>query len=198
MITQDFQEVAQHYLSLFHQKDYYFNDDNKRIAYFKKNSLNEDVKEIVVKISTMEHEQIDDSMASRRFMADHIASLHIDHALQEGQPEVVEAIAHLDIRGKSHFLYSFASRYCNWHNMAAYPIYDPAVHKLLNFYKQQLTGTDLADDDVYRYSRFKEQMIAFRQYLQMDNYNFKEVDKFIWIYGNTIIRDLTQKQLAYR
>ena len=198
MITQDIQEVAQHYLDLFHQKDCYFSDDQKRIAYFRKNPLNNDVNEIVVKISTMEHEQIDDVMASRRFMADHIASLDIDAALQQGQPEVVEAIAHLDIQGKPHFLYSFASRYCNWHNMEAYPIYDPAIHKLLNFYRQQTIGAELADEEVYVYSRFKEQMIAFRQYLQMDRYNFKEVDKFIWIYGSNIIRDLTQKPLAYQ
>ena len=189
MLPQDFQEVVQHYVSLFHEKDCYFDDDHKRLAYFCKNPLNEDVSEIIVKISTMEHNQIDDLLCSRRVMAEHIAALHIDAVLQQGLPEVVNSMARLETRHQSYFLYSFASQYCNWHNRSAYPIYDPTIHRLLTFYWQECNHSILLNDDFYDYSRFQGRVTEFRKQVGMEKYDFKELDKFVWIYGNSIVQD---------
>jgi hypothetical protein len=51
----------------------------------------------------------------------HIAGLRIDPLLQEGRPEAVDLIWNCDGLLK---YFSFASKYCSWHNPTAYPIYD--------------------------------------------------------------------------
>ena len=198
MVIKDFQEVVHNYLDVFRQGERYFDGDQKRMAYFRKNPLNEDTSEIVVKISTMEHDHIDDRVYSRQIMADHIASLHIDERLQQGAPDIVDAIAHLEVRGNTYFLYGFASRYCNWHNLGEYPIYDLTMRRLLAFFWQEVMQRPLLADDFYQYARFKRWMLAFRSQVMMEGYNFKELDTFIWIYGDKILRDIThKKQLAH-
>lgn len=188
MLPQDFQEIVQHYVDLFHEKDYYFDDDQKRLRYFHKNPLNDDVCEIIVKISTMEHHQIDDRLCSRRAMAEHIAALQMDPALQQGRPEVVDAVARLSVHHRDYF-YSFASQYCNWHNPSAYPIYDLSMHNLLTFYWKKCQHTELLNDDLHDYPRFKDRVVEFRKQIGMEKYDYKELDKFVWIYGNHIIQD---------
>ena len=196
MNTQDFQHAIQRYLAVFRSEERYFDDDEKRIAYFKKNPRNEDASEVLMKISTMEHRQIDQLIPSRQIMADHIAALGIDEALQQGAPEIVDAIAHLEVSEHPYFLYSFATRYCNWHTMEAYPIYDPTIHKLLTFYRQASGQADLLTDELYHYPRFKELMVDFRQQLGMEDFNYKEIDKFVWINGDKILRDVTEQEAA--
>ena len=193
MTNQEFQRILQPYLNDFSQEEGYFDDDEKRIAYFKQNPANEDTREVVLKISTMEHHQIDQIIQNRQVMADHIASLSIDEALRQGSPEVVADIAHLEMRGKSYFLYSFATRFCNWHNMEAYPIYDLNIHQLLSTYWQEVHQENLLTDALYQYPHFKELMTTFRQEMDMENFNFKEVDKFVWIYGDHILRDFVSQ-----
>ena len=192
-MDKNFQETLQPYLTIFRQEEGYFDDDEKRISYFKNNPLNAEASEVLMKISTMEHRQIDQLLPSRQIMADHIASLQIDEALRQGAPEVVDAIAHLEVRDTPYFLYSFATRYCNWHNMDAYPIYDPTIHKLLTFYRQANGQDALLTDELYHYPRFKELMVDFQQQLAMSDFNFKEIDKFVWIHGDKILRDLTDE-----
>lgn len=179
---------------MFHQKDCYFEDDQKRIAYFRKNPLNEDASEVLVKISTMEHKQIDELFASRQVIADHIVSLHVDVALQQGLLQVVDAIAHLETPQRNYFLYSFATRYCNWHNVTAYPIYDVTTHHLLAFFWRSCQLDTLSDEDFFNYPRFKECMITLREAIGMERYTFKEVDKFIWIFGERILQNVVCKR----
>lgn len=194
MNSQDFQHIIQPFLNDFSQEEGYFDDDKKRIMYFKNNPLNENSEEIVIKISTMEHNEIDQLINSRRIMGDHIASLSIDAALQQGSPDVVSSIAHLEVRHKPYFFYSFATRYCNWHRMDAYPVYDLAMHKVLEFYWKATDQGTLLTDELFYYPRFKELVVSFRQQLLLDALNFKELDKFIWIYGNRMLREATQHQ----
>lgn len=54
-------------------------------------------------------------------LARHIASLRIDPLLVEGSPSAVDVISKCD--GLRQY-FSFASKYCSWHNASAYPIYD--------------------------------------------------------------------------
>ena len=194
MTNQEFQRILQPYLNDFSQEEGYFDDDEKRIAYFRQNPANEDAKEVVLKISTMEHHQIDQIIQNRQVMADHITSLRVDKALRQGSPEIVADIAHLEMRGKSYFLYSFATRFCNWHSMEAYPIYDLNIHQLLSTYWQEVHQENLLTDALYQYPHFKELMTTFRQEMDMENFNFKEVDKFVWIYGDHILRDFVSLQ----
>jgi hypothetical protein len=62
-------------------------------------------------------------------VADHICVQEMDAALSDGEPEVVDRIAKVTISssGKQRGFWSFATKYCSWHNQASYPIWDSRV-----------------------------------------------------------------------
>jgi hypothetical protein len=72
----------------------------------------------------------------------------IDAALIQGAPGIVDEIARflLDKTGKK--FYSFATKYCSWHNPSAYPIWDGNVSRYLaslknNHLPNQTTRKDM-------------------------------------------------------
>ena len=77
-------------------------------------------------------------------MALHIRDLNIDKKLQACSSEVVHEIPRLEMKdGKVRNFYSFATKYCHFHSMDDYPMYDYHVSKLLVHYqimKPELSG----------------------------------------------------------
>src|ERR1700683_3664825 len=59
-------------------------------------------------------------------VANHICQQEIDAALSNGAPEVVDKIAKVTISssGKQRGFWSFATKYCSWHNQPSYPMWD--------------------------------------------------------------------------
>src|SRR3990172_2016078 len=63
-------------------------------------------------------------------LAKHILNKNIDAKLRDGSPELVDEIAHVEINGKLRNNYSFASKYCHWHQPEMYPIYDSTAKRV--------------------------------------------------------------------
>ena len=187
MTTQHFLAIVRRYLDIYQPAERFFKSDKATLDYFNKNPLNEDPAEILIKVRAIAHDRLDEWMNDRQSITDHIAALHIDEALRQGSPSVVKDIAHLKLRGHDYFQYSFATRYCNWHNRAAYPIYDLCARKLLSYYWREVQQQPLSDEDFLIYPQFKSRMMTFRDQLGMRDYNFKELDTFIWVYGDRIL-----------
>ena len=55
-------------------------------------------------------------------MADHIYALRPDGSLTAGDPALVDQIACLTVGGKQRRHYSFATKYCSWHQPRQFPI----------------------------------------------------------------------------
>lgn len=182
------------YLKKFRDGEGYFEDDKRCINYFRQNAANVDAHEILLKISAMDHSEVDDLVGNRQIVADHIASLHIDDALQKGSPDIVNKIGRINIGEKEVNLYAFATRYCNLHNMEAYPVYDITMEQILARYMARVKQHKPSSEEFLHYPRYKEMMTEFRNSLELTTYNFKEIDKFIWIHGKHILQDL----IAYR
>ena len=49
-------------------------------------------------------------------MAEHIVGKQIDENLKNGNLSLVNTIAKIEISGKEHNFYSFATKYCHYHN----------------------------------------------------------------------------------
>jgi hypothetical protein len=101
----------------------------------------------------------------------------IDSALIAGAG-VVDQIAKVVISstGKVRSNYSFASKYCSWHNQSAYPIWDGRVCRCL----ASLKGTRFVKPDRWaRYAEFVALTSAFREYYRLDSFGFKQIDKFL-------------------
>jgi hypothetical protein len=122
-------------------------------------------------------------------VARHIVSLKIDQALGEGDAGVVERIAVLktdDNRERRN--YSFATKYCNWHRPNSYPIYDSRVDTYLwELNKKKSFYIFHRQNLYYDYPKFKEIVMAFRTHFGLDDFNFKEIDKFLYVFGGTML-----------
>jgi hypothetical protein len=119
-------------------------------------------------------------------VAKHIHQLDIDARLRQGDPELVDAIARITINGKLRRNYSFASKYCSWHTPEQYPIYDSYVDHLLWDYQRQDHFTQFKRGELADYPRYKEILNQFRSFYGLEQFSFKELDKFLWKYRKKI------------
>lgn len=113
----------------------------------------------------------------------HHHAKEIDAGLSTGSPELVEMIGlvTIDATGKERYNYSFATKYCSWHNAAAYPIWDSRVDRYLwQLQKQEKFAPNLEHADLWVYPRFCRVMNAFRSYYKLESFTFKQIDKFLW------------------
>ena len=69
-------------------------------------------------------------------VAEHIHLRRIDPLLRAGDPAAVARIATVRFGTKTRTNYSFATKYCAWHQPEAYPIYDGFVDDMLWGYKK--------------------------------------------------------------
>ena len=116
-------------------------------------------------------------------VAEHIYSLNIDPLIRDGKPEAVNLIAKVSLGNKIRNNYSFATKYCSWHNPGVYPIYDSFVEQILWGYKKQDQFEEFYRQDLWSYDRFKQIVIKFRSYYQLDTYDLRDIDKFLWLAG---------------
>ena len=110
----------------------------------------------------------------------HIHALNVDVQLDEGAHALVGAITHCpEIRD----YYSFASKFCHWHNRDAFHIYDSYVDKCLWAYQRQDGFNDFRRQDLKEYPNFVKAIRSFRRTYSLDSLSVKELDKFLWIHG---------------
>ncbi len=124
-------------------------------------------------------------------LADHISGqgATLDPALAAGSAEAVDSIARIKIGEKDFAFYSFATKYCNWHQPNLFPIYDSRVDKYLWLLKKK--GAFCCESfshhqDLYDYSIFCNIMTAFRGQFGLSSFTFKEIDKFLWSQGESL------------
>lgn len=112
----------------------------------------------------------------------------IDAALKIGAPDVVDRIAkgtnvRLKATGKEVHFWSFATKYCSFHNPTSYPLWDRRVCRYLRSLKKT-EYAEFAHPDLWEhYTEFKNLMSRFRTQAKLESFTFKEIDTFLWKYG---------------
>ena len=119
-------------------------------------------------------------------VAQHIVNLKIDARLNNHSIELVPEIARVPIRDGSRNFYSFATKYCNWHQPDTYPIYDSFVDQLLWEYKKTDSFAKFYRQDLLNYSKFCNILLAFRAYYGLEDLTVRELDRFLWSYGKQL------------
>ena len=160
---------------------------NNLVKEFPENKKLEDILLKFSAINTLYNTNIFDKFK----MAKRILELEIDEKLQQGYPNIVAKIStgHRICSaktGKEKILYSFATKYCSFHNNNDYPIYDNLVEKLLIACRDKGKFSEFANIDLKDYMRFKEIIDEFKKVYKLTAYNSKEFDKFLWMYGKEI------------
>jgi hypothetical protein len=133
-----------------------------------------------------------------REVVDHIVELEIDSALEQGSSDLVYNIAKTKPPNKEvHFNYSFATKYCNWHRPEFYPIYDSRVDEYLWHLQNQGYIDRFVRQDLKKYRRLKEIITKFRDIYDLGEFNFKQIDKFLFLRGwETLVEKQKEKQPA--
>lgn len=120
-------------------------------------------------------------------MAENIVSCNIDNRLKKGDWSVVNEISKC---GKRNY-YSFATKYCNWHNQFNYPIYDSFVDevlwalnkdKSLFKYRHELKSYTKYGESLKLLSeKYNLQSVISKNYQY--GINYKILDKYLWLLG---------------
>jgi hypothetical protein len=118
----------------------------------------------------------------------HIAHLgaEVDAAFASGLPSIVDLISRVEVQGKTHQFFSFASKYASWHKPNEYPIYDTRVCRYLSHVKAETNLFGFLNRCDWGYARFKEEMVAFREQFQLSRFTFKQLDAFLYMEGSKL------------
>ena len=143
---------------------------------------NKTIEDILIKASTL-NDFYSTHIFSIFSVANHILSLDIDNRLNNGDSTLVEDIANITIDGKKIRFYSFASKYCSHHMPYDYPIYDNYVDQILWYFKKRDNFEKFKRSDLKDYIKFKEILVSFAKFYDIEEYNLKDLDRYIWQLG---------------
>lgn len=182
-------ELVDIYIDKFNNDERYLLADQAIINLFHKFPENKKLEDVLLKISVI-NDLYSTNIFGTFILAKHILSLNIDSAIKNADPTIVNLIAvgHGIPKPKGlgdRNFYSFATKYCSWHNKDEYPIYDSFVDKILIAYRNKDNFSTFNDSDLKDFKRFKEIIADFRKHYNLTKHNLKETDKFLWIYGKT-------------
>lgn len=116
-------------------------------------------------------------------LAKHIADLGVDEPIKQGDTAIVERIYTCE---GLRMYYSFATKFCSWHNPDSYPIYDSYAEECLWAYRKQQGFAAFKRQDCGVYNRYKAVVNTFRRHYGLDDFTFKEIDKFLWQTGERL------------
>lgn len=174
------------YIDKFNSNERYYPADQAIIKLFSAFPENKNLEDILLKISVINDMYSTQVYATYR-LSQHILELNIDPLLKKGDPVAVKLIASghgiKNKNGTELNFYSFSTKYCNWHNQESYAIFDSFVEKILLAYRKQDSFSVFRNSDLKDFSSFKRVIQDFINSYNLTDFNLKEIDKFLWIYG---------------
>ncbi len=143
---------------------------------------NTDINDILIKASAL-NDFYSTNIFSIFPVAKHILNLNIDNRLKNGDETLVDDISNITINGKTKKFYSFATKYCSHHFPIIFPIYDSYVEKVLIYFQKKDNFSKFKKEDLKNYKIFKNTLIDFKKFYNIDEYNLKDIDRYIWQLG---------------
>jgi hypothetical protein len=124
-------------------------------------------------------------------LAVYIAGCGIDPLLKDGTSGAVKLITDCPEMKRRH--YSFATKFCSWHEPTKYPIYDRYADACLWLYqKQRAFSKNFHHQDLEGYDGLIRIITAFGTFFELklnDDVTYRELDKFLWLLGGEIIKE---------
>lgn len=144
---------------------------------------NTDIDDVLIKVCSL-NDFYSTNIFSPFAVAKHIVSLSIDARLKNNDLMLVNDIALIRMKeNKTINFFSFATKYCSHHKPDMYPIFDSFVEKLLMHLKKTDKFAKFKKEDLKQYHNYKEIIIKFIHFYQLEKFSLKEVDRYLWIKG---------------
>ena len=172
------------YLKLWDSlENYRLQESSLKKLFTKTYPLNDDLDEVLIKVCAL-NDFYSTSIYYPVQVAKHIVSLQLDKKLMIKDPKVVNEIASVQVKkDKLINYYSFATKYCSHHHPTLYPIYDSYVDKLLMHFKKEDNFFEFKKADLKIYENFKNILEKFRIFYDLEDYDLKQIDKYLWQAG---------------
>lgn len=175
-------EEVEYYLKFWEDSEVNVCQENALDKLYKIYPENTDINEIIVKCAALN----DFYSTNIKFIypvAKHIKDLGIDNELTKGNVQLVDKIKTVRIKEKDYKFYSFATKYCSHHKPESFPIYDQFVSKILCYFRDCDGFCKFKNYELKEYAKFKKVVLRFQEYYGLGQYNFKQIDKYLWLLG---------------
>jgi len=177
------EEEVQKYLNKWDKlENYVLQEKALDKLFIKTYPKNENIEDVLIKVCSL-NDFYSTNIFSPFKVAKHIVKLGIDNYLENDKINIVNKIASVDVGSKEIIFYSFATKYCSHHKPMVYPIYDYYVEKILSYFRKRDNFFQFRNDELKDYASFKNILEEFRKYYKLENYNLKEIDKYLWQLG---------------
>ena len=132
-------------------------------------------------------------------MCENILSIkNIDKRLSAGDKSLVPEIANLSLINKTRYNYSFATKYCAYHQPAKFPIYDSIVaNTFISFFEKGLlpkykySTRKSTEKETYTKTEFAAKIKEYDFFVDVydyfmnlydlkEDFTYREVDTYIW------------------
>ncbi len=147
---------------------------------------NTDINKILIKVSSL-NDFYSTNIKYVFEVAKHIEIniKNIDYRLKNGDETLVNEITRVYIERKEKNInyYSFATKYCSHHNPEDFPIYDSYLDKILWYFKKTDEFDSFSRKDLKDYGKYKEILLTFKEYYDIDEYSLKDLDRYLWQLG---------------
>jgi len=144
---------------------------------------NTDADEVLAKVAVL-NDFYSTNIFKTYNVAMHIICLDIDERLEQGDETLVNDIAVVDVgNGKTMNFYSFATKYCSHHKPKDYPIYDSYIDEVLRYARKEDGFYKFRNNDLKDYITFKNILLEFQKFYGLENFDLKEIDKYLWQLG---------------
>jgi len=172
------------YLKLWDSlENYVLQESSLRKLFSKTYPLNHKMDDVLIKVCSL-NDFYSTNIFSPFTVAKHIVSLKIDERFNRDDLKLVNDIAMVKVNGNKQInFYSFASKYCSHHKPTVYPIFDSYVERLLMHFKKVDDFCEFKKADLKDFLSYRNILLRFQNYYNIEQYNLKEIDKYLWQVG---------------
>ena len=132
---------------------------------------------------------------------------HLYEKIEKGDAKAVNIIVEEIKKLTERNLFSFASKYCFFHNEVCYPIYDSLAMGSLRFYADRDQKTETSKKHAWKeglkklepfdYAVFKDVINQFKEAFELE-ISYKELDKYLWTFGRALGVGKKKKEMEIR
>ena len=159
---------------------------------------NKDKKDVLIKVYALNN-AYGVYMLSQVRMAKHIANQNIDENLRVGDLAIVDKIrtGHgvLTKKGTEINFYSFATKYCSFHNSDKYPLFDSNVERALRYFKRHCPEFTFNNTELRIYEAFIGIIRKLQETFDLQGFSLRDIDKYLYLVGRELNGNLPENKL---